>query len=186
MKMDKDHLRVRFRQRAHQADHGAEGRQAAQALLEWEIFQKAQTVACFVPLPWEIDTGPVNELVWAQGKRLALPRAIKGGNMVFHWVKKEDQLVQSPYGILEPRAQWPEALPHELGLILAPAEAVDAQGVRLGKGGGYYDRYLAGVSCPVCALILKCQLSASPLIRQKQDVPVGFYVSGGRVIKALP
>lgn len=89
--------------------------------------------------------------------------------------------VMEPRG---PRAPF-EALAPELGVaaagsrvraIIVPALAVDASGVRLGQGGGYYDRFLARTSgVPLAAVVYdKEYLPAGALPHDDLDMPVGY------------
>ena len=61
-------------------------------------------------------------------------------------------------------------------LFLTPAVACDRRGVRLGRGGGFYDRLLAGENRAVAAIVYACQLTES-LPREPHDRMVGFAVT---------
>lgn len=109
---------------------------------EW---QAADTVLCFVPLPTEPDIFPALERALAEGKRLAVPRVLAEGRMEWVRLTAPDVLRPAAYGIREPAegtvldsaAFGPDTL------ALVPCLAADRNGVRLGRGGGYYDRFLA-------------------------------------------
>lgn len=102
-------------------------------------FEEARTVALYHALPDEISTAPMLER-WSELKRLALP-VIRGGEMTFREYTGPASLQQGPFGIKEPR-EGTLVKPEEIDLMLVPGVAFDASGHRLGRGGGFYDRYL--------------------------------------------
>lgn len=109
---------------------------------EW---QTADTVLCFVPLPTEPDIFPALERALAEGKRLAVPRVLAEGRMEWVRLTAPDVLRPAAFGIREP-AEGTVLDPAAFGpdtLALVPCLAADRNGVRLGRGGGYYDRFLA-------------------------------------------
>lgn len=118
------------------------GAAMAQHLFALPCWQAASTVRAFVSLPDEPDTFPILRRVLADGKTLLLPRVTGHGTM--DWVRIPDLnlLQRGAYGIWEPPAALPPACETD-GLALIPCLAVGTDGVRLGRGGGYYDRFLA-------------------------------------------
>jgi 5-formyltetrahydrofolate cyclo-ligase len=68
---------------------------------------------------------------------------------------------------------------NEVEMVLAPGLAVDRRGVRLGKGGGYYDRALRGLAegIPVAVLLFDGELVDDLLPAEAHDVPVGAVVT---------
>ncbi len=106
-------------------------------------FLEAGSVMAFVPMPMEPDIREILRRTLDMGKRLALPRCMGGGIMKAHWVRSLEDLIPGPFQIPEPDRNLPEALPAEIDLILTPGLAFDRRGGRLGRGMGYYDRFLA-------------------------------------------
>lgn len=109
-------------------------------LLQHPAYQTVETVATYLPMPFEVDTSELLAHALAQGKRVLVPKVIAKGQMIFVDYDAE-RLVRSPFGILEPVSSQAVA-PEAIDLIHVPAVAFNADGYRIGFGGGYYDRYL--------------------------------------------
>ena len=151
------------------------------AIRELPEYKEAQCAAFFVPWGAEPD---LRELFF--GKRTFLPRfsaELEGYEMVEITDLKKD-LLPGKYGIPEPR---PELKAAEKGflrkemLFMVPAVACSPAGVRLGRGGGFYDRLLAGVEKTPVAVIYSCQLAPS-LPCACHDLPMGIIVTEIKVL----
>lgn len=120
----------------------------------------------------ELDPMPLVRLLWRAGQEVGLPVVVrKGEALIFRRYSPDVRYVLSSYGIREPDARTPEVLPD---LIFAPLVGIDRRGVRLGYGGGFYDRTLAawrgmGHRPAVFGLAFECQL-VSRLPRGAYDV----------------
>jgi 5-formyltetrahydrofolate cyclo-ligase len=111
-------------------------------------FHDAQTVALFAPLPTEPDIHPLIEEAWAQKKRVVLPRMYREDgtpHLDWHAVTAWDEVVEpGPFGLREPDPlRCPRVALTEIGCVFIPGLAFDETGLRLGRGGGYYDSFLA-------------------------------------------
>ena len=107
-----------------------------------------------MPLKREADITPVLEHALQSGKTLALPLCGPAPQMTLRRVESLASLHSGAYGIPEPAAES-EIIPVEqIDLLLVPLEGIDGSGMRLGKGGGYYDCLLDGKTVPTmgCAL----------------------------------
>ncbi len=116
-------------------------------------FVAARSVALYHALPDEV---PTEEMLrrWLGVKRLSLPVVHSGGSMTFHEYLGPGDLTPGAFGISEPRTGR-EITPEEIDLMLVPGVAFDESGRRLGRGRGFYDRYLSG---PHAARICKVGL----------------------------
>lgn len=142
--MTKQQARTRAKALRAALDQKALGRAMADALFGLPVWQQAHTVLAFASLPDEPDTAPMLHQALAEGKRLLLPRVTGDGTMDWVEIPCLELLQRGAFGIPEPPADLPPVCPpadHTLALI--PCLAVSPHGVRLGRGGGYYDRFLA-------------------------------------------
>jgi len=132
----------------------------AQRLANLPSVCAARTVMAFLSLPTEIDTWPTLRWAWQQGKRVAVPRIEPAGagpelplakrDMVAVILRPADiegiashpDVRSGALGILEVPGAEPVPV-SEIDVLLMPCQAVDRAGNRLGKGGGFFDRFLA-------------------------------------------
>lgn len=105
------------------------------------------TVCAYVPVGTEPGSPELLEVLLHHGARVLLPVARTADDdtpQPLLWGEYRPQtLVAAGFGLLEPPAPWlPTSALADASLVLVPAVAVDRQGVRLGRGAGFYDRSL--------------------------------------------
>ncbi len=122
------------------AGAGTNGNIAADRIEALPEFAGARTVALYHALPDEVPTAEMLRR-WSGSKRLALPVVMGDGEMVFREYTSTDALAAGAFGIAEPHTGR-EIPPAEIDLALVPGVAFDEAGRRLGRGKGFYDRYL--------------------------------------------
>ena len=112
------------------------------------LWQVAQHIGLYSALPDEPNLRPLIDEV-AGTKHLYLPRVLDDETMDFFAFSGWQTLEQSgSFGIYEPRLEERAAVePSTLDLLIIPALAYDQAGYRLGRGKGYYDRYLQRANC---------------------------------------
>lgn len=137
---------VRQRRRAlTSAQQSLFAQQAAERMVTWPPVAKARSVALFLSFDGELDTRPLIEMLWRSDKQVYLPvlHPFSPGNLLFLRYRPHSPLVVNRLKISEPRLDVREVLPlSELDVLITPLVAFDAQGQRLGMGGGFYDRTL--------------------------------------------
>ena len=122
------------------------------------ILQNKPTVAAYASIHHEVKTDRLLASLLAKGFCLTLPVVRKETRtMEFRQVDSIKALTPGPFGILEPQTGR-LCPPEEIGVFFIPGLAFDRQGNRLGKGGGYYDRYLKTVKHTAVKVGLAFQL----------------------------
>jgi len=119
--------------------------QQAQNLPE---LQQAKHVAIYLSNDAELNTMPLIKELWQQGKQLYLPvlHLFCPGYLLFQQYNATTPMRPNRFGIAEPVPDVSQLrLLKELDVVLLPLVAFDAQGHRLGMGGGFYDRTLASL-----------------------------------------
>ena len=97
-------------------------------------------VSSYRPLAEEADPSQLVAALRRRGCEISYPRVHqKAQPLWFHVPIADEPWLLGAFGIPEPRATWPRAFP---AVLLVPLLAFDAEGYRLGYGGGYYDRTL--------------------------------------------
>jgi len=131
---------------------------AAHAAAE-PLFARARTVAAYLSMPTEPPTGPLIETLLAGGREVLVPVVIEDHRMDWVAVTADAVSSTSPLGIPEPEGArlGADAL-RRCDVVLVPALAADHAGHRLGRGAGYYDRALAGVTAPTVAVVFTDEL----------------------------
>ena len=114
-------------------------------MLAFEPVLGAKTVALFLSFDGELDTTPLIEALWQTEKEVYLPvlHPFSRGNLLFLRYTPQSNLVTNRLKILEPKLDVRDVLPlNKLDVLITPLVAFDANGQRLGMGGGFYDRTL--------------------------------------------
>ena len=149
----KELLRGEIKKHLKTVDKGefrSQGAEAAVLLRSSPLWTRYKTVFLFLSMNSEIDTQPLLETALKEGKQVFVP-VVEARRLVFCPLLSPDgPWRKGPFGIREPSGPPAEksgegtaALKAFPALILAPGLAFDREGNRLGRGGGYYDRFFA-------------------------------------------
>ena len=182
----------------------------AEKVLASEEYQNAKTILTYASFRSEVNTFTLMEQAIKDGKKVYVPRikeevqedGTRVKSMEFYQILSTDELQEGYWGAPEPEAEVERMfsigtnktedniLQEENGislvksslLIILPGAVFDKNGNRIGYGGGFYDRYLAGrdTGIPVCkmALAFECQLVEPGVIPiEPHDVQVDVIVT---------
>jgi 5-formyltetrahydrofolate cyclo-ligase len=102
-----------------------------------------QTVLAYRALADELDLDPLLARLLEEGLLLGFPK-ISAEAMAFYGVKSlEEDWQDGPWGLREPCTKVPLEPDSQSSLLLIPGRGFTLDGLRLGRGGGFYDRYLS-------------------------------------------
>ncbi|NLV84069.1 MAG: 5-formyltetrahydrofolate cyclo-ligase [Spirochaetales bacterium] len=112
------------------------------------LFAQCTHLFAYMALKQEVDVSGLIDLALRSGRQVALPRCRTDYSLDYHWIVQDEKdwklfLEEGPYRLKEPISLWPKASIQDNTLILVPALAFTRSGERLGKGKGYYDRFLS-------------------------------------------
>ena len=147
----------------------------------------AGTVAAYVSVGTEPQTRGLIYALWKRGTYVLLPLLRDDDDLDWASYEGPDSLGNGPRGLLEP-TEPPRGV-HAVtsaDLVIVPALAVDGGGMRLGRGGGSYDRALArvGAAVPTVALIYDHEL-LDEVPAGDHDRPVRMVARPGQGITRL-
>ena len=140
------------------------------------FFPAAKTVALYSAQPFEVQTEAFIALC---GDRAVFPRVQKRGEpLALHRAPTAGDFVRGTLGLLEPRADAPAVAPAEVDAWILPGVGFTRDGVRLGRGAGYYDRTLklARPDAPKIGLCFDCCL-VDELPSEPHDVAVDWVLT---------
>ena len=150
--------------------------------------QEAKNIALYLSVDGELDTTPIIEYLWQEGKNVYLPvlHPFSKGHLLFLRYEKDTPMVENKFNIKEPKLDQTKLLPiAQLDIIFTPLVAFDETGNRLGMGGGYYDRSLekwfkTGQGAVPIGIAHECQ-KVDRLPHQSWDIPLPIIITPRKV-----
>lgn len=158
-----------------------------QRLSTSEFIRSARVVMLYAPMAGEVDVTPVIEggeesglvilLPWIDWERRELvPRRV---------VRYPDDLEITRQGIRQPKAACASVSPESIDLVITPGLGFDGFGGRLGRGGGFYDRFLASAGLTAARVGVAFDVQVVDRVpRDERDARVDAVVTPTRTILA--
>jgi len=149
-------------------------------------FRRAETIMLFLSMEQEVETSTLVLQAWKEGKTVALPRV--------RWAEREIEPVAiksldtspnpSMQGLRDPVGGMPISLAR-IDLVAVPGLAFDRRGYRLGRGKGFYDRFLSkkdfrGLRIALC---FQEQLLEDLLPVEPHDMPMNMIVTDQKILR---
>ncbi|MBI1374306.1 MAG: 5-formyltetrahydrofolate cyclo-ligase [Phycisphaera sp.] len=153
---EKKNLRAQLRAKLMElepAELHAKSVAAAERLAATPEFQRAESVMIFLPLKYEIDARPIALRAWQRMKTVTVPLvSYEQKHMIPVVLRSLDEPMNvDRYGVSTPGTGKPIP-PQDIDMVIVPGLGFDVEGRRIGRGGGFYDRFLAhpsftGITC---------------------------------------
>ena len=140
-------------------------------------FKRAKVILFYASFDGEVDTFAMMRQAQQLKKKIALPVIFKDKKKILPRLIKHlaDGLHSDVYGIKAPRPEYSQAVSLDrLDLVVVPGIAFDKDKCRLGRGHGYYDRFLAKLppETPTVGLAFDFQIVDRLPSREQHDFPV--------------
>jgi 5-formyltetrahydrofolate cyclo-ligase len=119
------------------------------------VFKNAQKIGVYYPIGSEILTQNIIQELLSDAKEVFLPKVI-GDKMEFRKITDFSSLEKGSFDIMEPKDDC--QTDNKLDVILVPTVAITQEGIRLGYGHGFYDRFLAEHETTTISLTLEKQI----------------------------
>ncbi len=171
-----------LREKAHRDAGPGAGLLIADNFLVSLPWQEARFIAGYLPIQNEADVAPLLRQLADHGKDLLLP-AVLGPDLPLEFRRwhPDDPLEPGPFKTLQPSDAAERAVPD---MLLVPMLAYDQTGGRLGYGGGYYDRSLAGLRQKGAVTAIGIAYAAQKMKKlpcEAHDQPLDWVVTEQRV-----
>lgn len=171
--MDKQALRKEIREKKRamtETEIVEKSEKLGELFLASEAYRQAKTIYGYLPYNQEVRTVAMLQQALEDGKRVAVPKCY-GDEMRFIYLNDLSKVEKGYCGIPEPVEDGPVA-EDPTALVLMPGLAFTKEGLRMGYGGGFYDKFLAAEpGHPTLALCYDFQM-VEYIPTEDYDVPV--------------
>ena len=142
-------------------------------------FKNAQKIGVYYPIGSEILTQDIIQELLSDAKEVFLPKVI-GDKIEFRRIVDFSSLEKGSFDIMEPKEDC--KADNQLDVILVPTVGITPDGVRLGYGHGFYDRFLAGNKATTISLTLEKQVVKN-IPKSEHDVIIDWIVTEDRILQ---
>ncbi|MGI6679323.1 MAG: 5-formyltetrahydrofolate cyclo-ligase [Dehalobacterium sp.] len=150
-------------------------------VLQIPSFQKATTVMLYLPFNNEVDVLPLIHHLWQKNKRVVIPVCEPNDISIIPSELRDlkEDLAPGTWGILEPKDdKMRPVAPKEIDCVIIPGVAFDKDCIRLGYGGGYYDRFLPRLIDQTPKIAVAFALQIAPFLTpDPYDIPMDMVVT---------
>jgi len=149
--MDKQQLRAKMKEKLvsqSREDRETASEVIAEKLFDLAEFKQASIIMFYMSTGSEVSTEGMIKQAISAGKIVAIPvsKVEERKLVASQLIAFNNELQLGPYGILQPKEEYVREIdPEKIELVIVPGLAFDRTGRRLGRGKGYYDRFLSSL-----------------------------------------
>ena len=146
-----------------------------------DAYCDSEQILAYRPLSDEVDICPLIEAAEHEGRAVFLPVVSESRGVLYRRWRRDDALVRSGLGVLEP---CDGESPREVrSVVLVPGRVFSPGGWRIGRGGGYYDRALPSLAHygTTIGIAYTCQIMPS-VPHEQHDRRVDVVISENGVL----
>lgn len=154
-----------------------------QSVLQLPHWAEAQRIALYLASDGEIGTSALADIARGQGKLLFLPVLAGEDGLAFARWETGMTLAVNRYSIPEPPVEAERCPVSGLDLVFLPVVGWDLHGGRLGMGGGYYDRTLAGIVGPVLVGLAHASQQVRHIPQERWDTVLDYVATDVGLIR---
>jgi 5-formyltetrahydrofolate cyclo-ligase len=147
-------------------------------LIQTDAFQKANRIALYYSIKGEVETVSLIE-EWHQTKKITLP-VVSGRELLFYAYTGKENLTTGAFGTWEPTLSE-LVTREEIDLFILPGVAFDYHRNRMGRGKGYYDKFLSETDKPIIGLCYGFQLK-DHIPTEKHDKKMTLVITEDKII----
>jgi 5-formyltetrahydrofolate cyclo-ligase len=146
-----------------------------------QIFREAKKIGAYYPIGSEVITQDIMQEILSVGKELFLPKVV-GSEIEFRKITDFSCLEKENYDIMEPKEDCP--VDNNLDLILVPTIGISQDGVRLGYGFGFFDKFLSKNKIESISLVYEKQV-IKKIPRSDHDIIMNWILTEDRFSNVL-
>ena len=158
---------------------------ACKNIISQPQYLHADTIMAYLPMPTEVDTTYLILRAWEEGKQVVVPKVVWKQHRIIpvEIDTLDSEQIALNRNVPEPAEGMPIP-PSEIDLVVVPGLGFDRNGFRLGRGGGFYDRFLsdADLHARLCGLAFQEQI-VDEIPREEHDMKVGLVCTDKRVYR---
>ncbi len=159
----------------------------ADKLIKFDKYQQSEKIMLYISTKLEVQTQRIIESAQKDNKSIYIPLIIPEQHDLIPSlvIDFEKEIALGNLGIYQPRKEFHRLFPPSiLDLVIVPGLAFNQQGHRLGRGGGYYDRFLKKLPVQAYSIALAFEMQMIEQIPlEENDMPVDCIITEKRIIK---